>query len=497
MITAPASAATDNRRTATLWVAVALAVLPWLPSFRYGLWLDETASRWVIDGSYLDVIRRTLVAQGQSPFYFLILRAVRSVLGTSEIALRFPSLIFLLAAVALVYRIGTRLMGREGGLFAALVYVSSRHITAEASDARPYALAQLVVVGSALALLKWCHRGRWRDGALYVVLAAAIVYAHCLYTPLLLAHLTYAIVRRRAGGPVSPVKIAVAVLGIAILLLPLVPHFLILLDRRAVYSYTGTPALWKLLVAFAPPVSVAAIVAGALAGRLLIGGARFQRPSGPPPEAVLLLGWLVTPPLALFLVSHLTAAKVFAPHYYMANEPAFALLAAWCILRLRPERACLPIAVALVLAGAANLRVRPPPHEDWRGASAALNRLGADGRGPLPVLCSCGFINAQADWLTDPARYGFTMGPFIAYPVTGAAQRLPGDLEDPATRDYFEKTTPPLISGAQRFALVSRGSDPKWEQLLSERFGPAGFKPRPFGDFSGVSVTLYERPAGE
>ena len=38
-------------------------------------------------------------------------------------------------------------------------------------------------MGSTLALIKWCDRGRWRDAVVYVVLAAGIVYAHCLCAP--------------------------------------------------------------------------------------------------------------------------------------------------------------------------------------------------------------------------------------------------------------------------------------------------------------------------
>lgn len=487
----------DDRRQLTIGgAALVLAALPWLPPFRHSLWLDEIGSRWIIDRGFLDTIQRTHLGQGESPFYFLILWVARAVLGSGEVALRLPSLLFLVGAAALVYRFGVRLLGREGGVVAALVYVSSRHVMAEASDARPYALAQLVAVGSTLVLVRWCERGRARDAILYVFLAAATVYAHCLFATLTIVHLAYAVARRRAGGPVAAPHIVGAALGVLALLLPLVPQLLTLFERRVLYSYTGTPPPWKLVAAVAPPLSVAAIVVGMVVSRLCFRSFRIDWRSPRPPEPLLLVSWLVVPPVVLFLVSHLSGAKIFAPHYYMVNEPAFALLAAWAVLRMQPAQVRLPVFAALVLASVANLRVRPPPHQDWRGAAAAIERLGADGGGPMPVLCGCGFLDPPVDWLTDPLRYSFLMSPFLAYPVSGPTQRLPGARKEPAIQAYFEATVTPLVAGARRFVLVTRG-DPSWEARLGARFGPAGFRARPLGHFTNVEVTVFERPASQ
>src|SRR5258708_39336890 len=95
-------------------------------------------------------------------------------------------------AAYLLYRIAVRLFDRDSAILAVLVFACLPSVTYAASDARPYALALLIVNASMLLLLKWLDTGDKRIAAAYVVMAALILYAHYLFAPILLMQGLYA-----------------------------------------------------------------------------------------------------------------------------------------------------------------------------------------------------------------------------------------------------------------------------------------------------------------
>ena len=76
--------------------AVVFALGSWLRIHgfdRPGLWIDEYGTWWVIaaDG-YAGVAARAWEVQGQSPFYYLIVRSCTDLFGLASWSLRLPSL---------------------------------------------------------------------------------------------------------------------------------------------------------------------------------------------------------------------------------------------------------------------------------------------------------------------------------------------------------------------------------------------------------------------
>src|SRR5207248_1638413 len=65
----------------------------WLLPLGSSLWLDETATFWVVQGGLHETIHRALEFQSGSVPYFLVAWIARVLGGTSEIALRMPSVI--------------------------------------------------------------------------------------------------------------------------------------------------------------------------------------------------------------------------------------------------------------------------------------------------------------------------------------------------------------------------------------------------------------------
>ena len=96
--------------------------------FTQSLWLDETVSWWVIKDSYGELWRRTLAFQGQSPFYFILLKAFSDVFGSGEWVLRLPALLFGGAALLLTFKVARRYMPLEGAWISVLFLASISEI---------------------------------------------------------------------------------------------------------------------------------------------------------------------------------------------------------------------------------------------------------------------------------------------------------------------------------------------------------------------------------
>src|SRR6476646_1982049 len=113
----------DRFHPAFVWTAAALvmAVL-WIKPMVSSLWTDELGTWWVINGSAHQVVDRAQAVRGQSPIYYLIAWLMRLLVGRSEFWLRFPSLVFALAAAFLIYRIAKRLIDVEAARIAVVTF---------------------------------------------------------------------------------------------------------------------------------------------------------------------------------------------------------------------------------------------------------------------------------------------------------------------------------------------------------------------------------------
>src|SRR5579872_6327962 len=88
------------------------------------LWIDEMGTVWSAGGATIaDSVRRTGAIQGQSPFYYLVLRATIALLGDSELVIRLPTVVVGALAPLVAYLGASRAFGRRAGA-AALVLVA-------------------------------------------------------------------------------------------------------------------------------------------------------------------------------------------------------------------------------------------------------------------------------------------------------------------------------------------------------------------------------------
>jgi uncharacterized membrane protein len=119
---------------------VALAVR--LISLNQSLWLDEgTTARVATQYSLWQIIPQFSVADFHPPLYYLLIRVITYVFGSSEIALRMLSVLFSLAASWFVYITGRRMKNEQVGFWAAILFLFNPLIIYYSQEARMYMMA--------------------------------------------------------------------------------------------------------------------------------------------------------------------------------------------------------------------------------------------------------------------------------------------------------------------------------------------------------------------
>lgn len=414
---APESAAVPrqlpwHRRADWLVIAVpALAALA-VGGYRLGgpsLWRDEAytisaAQRPV--GQMFAMLWHVDAVHGP---YYLCMHFVVSLLGTSAVALRLPSLLGMVITAGFTAALGRRLARAAElpapaltGLVAGLLFAGAPQTTYYAQDARPYGPVVMFAVIATYLLVRAAADRRWRwwtaYGAaiamtgLFNLFALLLVAAHGV--TLLLARGQARSHRPAEGDPVpQPADQPQAALSrwlvvVAAAVAVLAPMIYFGYQQGHTLGWVSRPGLRtvaRLVAAFAGSKHLIPLVAAiALCG--VLAGWMSRRP-GELTLAGVTLPWLVLPPLILISVSQVYPAYV--ERYVAFCVPALALLCAaglaWLVRlaaatpvgKRRPALAWVPSAVALaalavLLIGPQQAVMRPSARPDNLRAAAAV-----------------------------------------------------------------------------------------------------------------------------
>lgn len=122
---------------------VLLAFVLRLFSLRQSLWLDEATTALVAKdpAGFFNFISGDF----HPPLYYLLMQQWVKIVGTSEIALRMPSVIIGAATVYVVYRIGKRVADETTALIAALLMATAPLHIYYSQEARMYSLSTFLV----------------------------------------------------------------------------------------------------------------------------------------------------------------------------------------------------------------------------------------------------------------------------------------------------------------------------------------------------------------
>ena len=468
------------RRHGPACIAIlSLTLLLRLPQSGESLWLDELHTAWAIDGSPAQIIERARIGNN-SPCYFFLPWASRHLFGTTEVALRLPSLLAGTGFVLGLYAWVTCLArSRTAGAVAAVLAAVDPHSLFFALEARPYACVQLLALGQWVAWLASTGQPAPRVARRgWLATSVLLFYLHpttfvLTGVQLVIGNLLWwrTAPDRRGLAPVTG-------LVYATLCLPLVLVLSSVYARREAWETLMAPVAWTapltlfpLLWAWGPPLL------GWGLDRLIPRSLSLQTQAAPGPSAARAPTALDIPWLALAVLSALAAAwaltasgqlPTFLRRYLLGvTGGSFAVAALLTRLPRHPgARRATTLTTILIFWAACGPSLpacwqgRPVRRGDepWRKILAHLATSWPDAQAPL--LVASGLL--EADALLDPvAQKQAFFREYCSLPVHSLYPcPVPADLVLPLPNHRMEVylRQQSAVSTADRLWLLARGS---------------------------------------
>lgn len=416
-------------------LALAVSISIWFIAIHAPLWLDETGSYWQICKGFSEILHRQTIC---TPAYSYILWFSTKIIGTSEIALRVPSILAMLGAVYLLYLAARELFDREIALIAAIVFCLHPIVVFAAIDVRPYAFAVLAANASILILLRLRRSESNWLAALFGLSAACNIWFHYLFATILPALVLGFFVVKMGNRKAMWRQFWIALAAFTVACLPVTPSLLYMFHTAGSYVYEAAPNLLDLAITFSPGA------AGILFGIPALAAVVAVRSEGKRDfrgwQILLCLSLALIPVLILFGVSAGTSIHCFAPRHRLDAVPGIALC--WALLlgsiRSRPVRLAICMAFVGINAYYAYSDPLARRHEyTWKYALEAAERSAAADNAPVLICSPFVESNVESNYASvspDTAKDSNYFTPLSYYRLSVPVVPLPFALNGEAMR---------------------------------------------------------------
>jgi hypothetical protein len=142
------------------------------------LWQDELYTAKTAAYTISGIVENSMHKDLNPPLYYLILHFWIKVFGCTETALRFPSAVFSVITIGLVYYLGTMFWAGRAGLYAGLLTAMSSYLLPYAQEARCYSLLAMLGVLSMIGLWKMIYNYSRRWFWVYTIVSVLMLYCH-------------------------------------------------------------------------------------------------------------------------------------------------------------------------------------------------------------------------------------------------------------------------------------------------------------------------------
>ena len=341
---------TESRRRAILMVLILIAFAwrIWRLDFQ-SLWRDEVDAIYFAVRNLNETLSMFVQAAQNGPLYFLSLRPWFGVVGTSEFALRFPSVAAGTLSVPLVWQVGRRLLPAAGdvattrdsfwlstALVGTLFFALNPYQVWYGQEGKMYATVTCLALLATWLWLRGIDEGGWRTWLSYLVVVSIAMYIHLLMVLLIPFHMVWFVLAWPAARSHWR-GYAFALAGLTLPYLPMVWwHWMLLTaaEQLSGFSFTPLPTMLNGLAlsharGFITTIEIVWLApvyflfgAGLLFGVTAIGG---QRNAGrlvlsPLRRYLMLLVWLLLPILLIYVLS--LRQPVFTERYIIWIGPA-------------------------------------------------------------------------------------------------------------------------------------------------------------------------------
>ncbi|NMC62046.1 MAG: glycosyltransferase family 39 protein [SAR324 cluster bacterium] len=484
----------DYRILVPLFVILSLLFSP----LNSSLWLDETVSYWIIRDGPGKLFERALEFQGQSPLYYYILWSFTKLFGTTELALRIPSILFFLGALLCLYRIAIELFNRDVAILASLIFVSVDEVRVAAISARPYAMALCCTFLSAYFFVGLLRKSRKTDLCGFITSSVLCFYAHYLFALIIGAYLIVAIWARKKTQVDFWRVFGFALIVIGVFCVPGLFQLKGLFLRKEEISFLGTASFGSLRDVLFVPYLLIAIGTAVLFLRIM-GPLSFDKSFVLKGESLAALIFFLVPPFMFFVLSRFGALSLFLPRYFLWYSGGLALTYSFICLafkELRRNSLLIPIIFLFLLTHDLD---RKWEIEDWRGAVAELEKI-ADLESVETLFLHSGLVEAGSiNILEDPSKRDYLIAPLQYYRTKLNVVLIPSSMNNIAAHGYFKDELKPNIKDKILFMSLKQSihnenrSVEKMPDSYINAFKHEGLNPKIEKDFGKVKLFLLER----
>lgn len=335
-------------------------------------WEDESWLAIGISGGPLDLWRFATERGVHPPLFFYLADWLTPLMGDSELVLRWLSGLCGLVGIALTYRLGAELAGRQAGLYAALLVSGSIFMIYLARLARQYTLFYTLAAAVVWAYWRWRARPQAR-GWWYAVLLLQTLALYTHYFSAFIA-LTIGLHALLTLHWRKTIQLSIALLLSALLFVPWLPSIVIQLTSPLGDGiYYGVPDVPRVLDNYIGRVGNGSLLL--FAGLALLGIIALvaqKRRS----VALLLFLWIVGTFIPVLLVNEFVFVWYIGRNMFY-TLPAIVLLygigLAW-VGRGYLRWPTLLVAVAFIGWGVYIYNAFWPGTPDWRGLMEGLAR---------------------------------------------------------------------------------------------------------------------------
>jgi len=472
-------------------LSFAISISLWFIAIRSPLWLDETGTYWMIKDGFSQIWSRQYFGP---PVYFYIVWLAAKVIGTSEIALRIPSVLAMLGAAYLLYLIAREFFDREIAVIATIVFCIHPIVRYASIDARPYAFATLATNAAILTTLRMRNNSSNWLAALLGLTSACILYFHYLYAAILpaLVICLFIVKADDLKAMWRQLGVATAVFGVACL--PLIPGLHYMFSTSGSHVYEPAPQLMDLFWTLAPDWTL--VVWLGVGFVALLGAAAWPKKRGPQEHvnqwSVLeCVALAFVPLLILYGVSVATSIHMFPPRHRLVAVPGIALCWAFVVSRFRMPAMRLLFCAALVAAASYQIFSSPSDRDHgytWKYALAAVEKNASPDNTPV-LICSDFPESDSIAMPLDSAKVSRYFAQLSYYKLSVPVVPLPRSLNAEAIRvgsQFLQQAT----QKHERFLAVAfEHSSPTLDWLAAQ--SASAFSVRELGVYDRVKVLEF------
>lgn len=484
----------DSIISKIVYPAALLASLSiWTLALRAPLWLDETLAYWQISGGFGKIWSRSAMMPS-SIGYLYTLWLARSILGSTEIALKIPSTLALLGAVYFLFRSARELFDRDIAFLICIFFVLEPNVVFAATDARPYGFALLATNIAIFAFARWMTRHEMREAILFGAAAAAILYFHYLFGAILPAFAIYYVAVRYRSIKKDAPQLAAALLSFTLLTLPLLYRVTSLYHTKETHVVQELPPKGVALNTLAPAQTLVGFVVILFLAALV---RKVKLPGRDCFPAILFCPLLALVPASiLYGVSAATTLHLVIPRYFLVVAPGSALT--WGLLTSRIDSRWLRLIFCIGLVAVTVVECFTSPnsrkHEmSFKQAHEFANTLVAQDK--APVLTCSALIESNFEPLpTDLSSENALVSQVTYYPIDAPVTLLPYSLNDEAIRISSQMV---LAAARRHQRFLGIGTPECYPTLKWIADSSSGaFTAKTMGNFDGIVVVEYRPLVG-